>query len=105
VNYCKETKAVATAYCPEVTEKVLVLETERDMETYRKHYVSIDDNKYLFRPDPNKVCTVHNEFWYQETTAPEVTTEPEEDTETEELTETEEETETETEAEIIVNTE
>ena len=89
VNYCKETGAVASPYCPEVTEKVLVLETERDLELYKKHYVSIDDSKYTYHPDPNKVCTVHNEFWYQETTAPEETTEPDEDTETDTGTETE----------------
>ena len=85
VNYCKESGAVANFYCPETTEKVLVLETERDFPSY----VYIADRSYVYHPDPAKVCTIHTQFWQEETTDTEEITETDVITETDELTETE----------------
>lgn len=62
INYCKATGKEATAFCPEVEEKVWVLETERDLTLG----VSIDDAKYMYRPDPGKICTIHTELWQQD---------------------------------------
>ena len=93
VNYCKETGKVATPYCPEVVEKVAVLETERDFPSY----VYINDRSYMYRPNPDDECTKHDEYWYAEITTEEETTEPDESSETddsetfpEEITEPEE---------------
>ena len=66
VKYCKETGKEATAFCPDVDEKVYVLETERDPWLGR----DVDDWKYLYRPDPERICTVHTEFWHGDNTEP-----------------------------------
>ena len=50
----------ANEYCQHTTEKVYVLAPYRDFSIY----VDIENNEYLYTPNPLKVCTVHNEFTY-----------------------------------------
>ena len=60
VKYCTETGKEANEYCQHTTEKVYVLAPYRDFSIY----VDIENNEYLYTPNPLKVCTVHNEFTY-----------------------------------------
>ena len=60
VKYCTETGKEANEYCQHTTEKVWVLAPERDFSIY----VDIEDSAYMYKPNPSKVCTVHNESTY-----------------------------------------
>ena len=76
VRYCSETGKEANEYCPETTEKVWVLNPERDLLP-KATRGNIDDAYYMYHPDPTRICTVHNEYntWYPEDTEPEETEE------------------------------
>ncbi|MBO4422302.1 MAG: hypothetical protein J5879_02600, partial [Clostridia bacterium] len=54
VDYCTETGKEAGPNCPETYSKVWVLGPER------KYGGDMDDEYYMYYPNPNKICKAHN---------------------------------------------
>lgn len=70
IKYCTESGLEANEYCQHTTEKVFVLETERNFPKK----IDIKDAEYMYRPNLTNICTIHNIYTYDPYAEPE--TEP-----------------------------